>query len=95
MTFRKRRQPSDYLRTRRGVQERRCIACGKWHQQTVANFCYRQSGRGMVWTARCKVCESARQREEYEKRQAGPVEPVKIEPLPPPLEWPTVLRGLV
>lgn len=89
------RQACDFLRVRKGVTERKCLACNRWKVEATEYTTQTNHGQ-LKYVARCKPCNSAHRA--AASISAPRQEPADLPPLPlnpPPLEWPTVLRGVL
>lgn len=98
MSGRHLRKPADFLRVRKGVTERKCLDCGKWLVEADhynANMAHGRRG----YDARCRPCHHAHRaaigKASDTWRNGVPAPAVKMPKEPPPLEWPTVLRGVL
>ena len=89
------RQASEFLRLRRGVQERKCLACGQWKVE-AASYTMQSNHGKMKHVARCKPCNAAHRAAKAISSARQPAADLPpLPPDPPPLEWPTVLRGVL
>lgn len=93
------RKPSEYRRVRAGVQQRKCLDCAKWLPETLEFFTAHKSKGKPGFCARCRPCNRAHREAHYvsshNAQDGRMVAPEPLPPIPPPLMWDTLLRGLV
>lgn len=89
------RQAKDFLRMRRGVQERKCLDCGKWLVESTGYGTQRNHG-ALAYVARCRPCNAKhRAQAAISSSRQPPAETAPLPKDPPPLTWDTFLRGLL
>ena len=88
------RNAKDFLRVRRGVQERKCLACGKWKVEADSYTTQKNHGH-IAYISRCKPCNGAHRK--AANISASRQQPADLPPLPaepPPVTWEMMLRWL-